>query len=259
MSTKLFNLFKKNKKNKKIDNQINKDTMSSDKIASYYDTDKQKYVITTIPEYMNIINNKNSIKKPSKLENIAGVFLDNSNIDNSDIDNSDIDNSSIYKNKDETQVSVNLLEHIIKENTDINTDTSYDSFFDVDLYSEFSDEDDNTNSSVYSDNSEDSVTSINDLDTSFREDTKSILGKQKKHLSNEQLLKIGDMSLEQYDPYLMDSDVESEVEEKLLDSDNDNPSVASEKSNIFSSRYRNKKKKNKCIEPSELMYIPSEN
>ena len=240
MSTKLLNLFKKNNKNKKIDNELTKDSILSDKIASYYDTDKQKYVITKIPEYMNIINNKNSIKKPSKLENIAGGFLDNS----------DIDNSSIYKNKDETQVSVNLLENIIKENTDkdIDTDTSYDSFFDVDLYSEFSHEDDNTNSSVYSDNSEDSIKSINDLDTSFREDTKSILGKQKKRLYNQQLFKIGDMSLEQ-----------SEVEEKLLDSHNDNDSVKSERSNIFSSRYRNKKNKDKCIEPSELMYIPSEN
>jgi hypothetical protein len=51
MSSKLLKIFKKDKKNKKIDNEIKQD---SEKLASYYDTDKKKYVITKIPKYMKI-------------------------------------------------------------------------------------------------------------------------------------------------------------------------------------------------------------
>lgn len=246
MSSKLLKILKKDKKNKKINNEIKQD---SEKLASYYDTDKKKYVITNIPKYMNIINNINSIKKPSKLENIAGVFLDNT-------DKTEKDSFNKYKNDDGTQVSVNLLENIIKENTDINTDTdtSYDSFFDTDLYSNFSDEEENINSSVSSNisenNFENNSSSIYDLDTSFRQDTKLI--------SNQQFYDTD------YDKNSIDSDVESKIKEDLNKDDiviSDNGSFVSERSNIFSSRYRNrpKNKNNNYLEPSELMYIPSEN
>lgn len=253
MSSKLLKIFKKDKKNKKINNEIKQD---SEKLASYYDTDKKKYVITKIPKYMNIINNKNSIKQPSKLENIAGVFLDIN-------DKTEKDSFNKYKSDDGTQVSVNLLENIIKENTDINTDTdtSYDSFFDTDLYSNFSDEEEDINSSVSSNISENNSSSIYDLDTSFRQDTKLISNKQKNGISNQQFYDQNDNQNDDvnYDPNSIDSDVESKIEEDV--NKDDRGSVVSERSNIFSSRYRNrpKNKNNNYLEPSELMYIPSEN
>lgn len=225
MSSKRFNIFKKNKK---IDNELIQDF---DKLASYYDTDKQKYVIAKIPKYMNIINNKNSNKKP----NIAGVFLDNT-------ESNTEAKLSYHGNTDGTKVSINLLANIIKENTDKednDTDTSYDSFFDVDLYSDFSDEEDNTNSL---NNSEDidSMTSINDLDPLFREDKNLVFDQQKEVMFNQRINTDDKNSIPLLDT--VDSDVESE------------------RSNIFSSRYRNKQKnKDKYLEPSELMYIPSEN
>jgi hypothetical protein len=229
MSNKRFNIFKKEKKNKKIDNEIIQD---SDKLASYYNTDKQKYVIAKIPKYMNIINNKNSNKKP----NIAGVFLDNTEA-NTEAKLSYHGNT--YKNHDGTQVSINLLANIIKENTDKednDTDTSYDSFFDVDLYSDFSDEEDNTNSLTNSEDT-DSVTSFDDLDPSFREDKNLVFDQQKEVMFNQRI------NTDDKNSIPLDSDVESE------------------RSNIFSSRYRNKQKNknNNHLEPSELMYIPSEN
>jgi hypothetical protein len=232
MSNKRFNIFKKEKKNKKIDNEIIQD---SDKLASYYNTDKQKYVIAKIPKYMNIINNKNYIKKP----NIAGVFLDNTE---ANTEKKLSYNGSTYKNHDGMQVSINLLANIIKEKTDKednDTDTSYDSFFDVDLYSDFSDEEDNTNSLNNSQDT-DSMTSINDLDPSFREDQNLVFDQQKEVMFNQRINTDDKNSIPLLD--IVDSDLESE------------------RSNIFSSRYRNKQKnKDKYLEPSELMYIPSEN
>lgn len=220
---KLFNIFNKNKNTQKtpINNNLTKS-------VSYYNTDREEYVNTRIPIHMNIIHNKNVIKPPSNLENIAGPFLyHNNNL-------SENTNIATFNNNDSDNISVNLLRNIIDmpvyDSSSIKSNnTSYDSFFDKSYNSEINSDDSEYN---YSENSNNENTSI-------------FSG----YSDNSEIKSESDINTF-LDFYESNTDHVPTLFNKVI-SDND-----SIKSNIFSSRYRNKINQN---EPSELLYIPSEN
>jgi hypothetical protein len=135
-------------------------------------------------------------------------------------ENTNNENCNFTQNENDT-VSINLLQKIINKSTSNLSDTSYDSFFDnSDDYSDIYDSDYKSN--VY-------------------------------YKSNSDYNSDNDSSEDILNTYLDIYDKLTKQSEKQIDNESDKDSVVS---NIFSSKYRNKKYN---VEPSELIYIPSEN
>lgn len=274
MKSKIFNIFRKDKNIDKEIQSVDKEIKNADKEILYYDVDKQKYVTAKVPKHMRVIH------KPSKLENIAGVFIDN--------------NPNIYIPNKRTH-SVDLLQDLI-DNYSINTsdDSSENSFFISDLYSQIS-----PNSELTPEIN--SGKSVKELDSSFEKeiDTEAILDIYKpSYFNTDSLYKSLDTNLNnkndnlyeyenktnsgvsqinsgvsEYSGYISDSDVISDSpkinwqefkplynfdDNNIYEySDNDTYEYSddeTEKDTLSDTHY----KSNKIKEPSELMYIPTE-
>lgn len=182
-------------------------------------TKNASYYNTDREEYVNT-----QIPVHMNIINTRNILKQPSNLENVAsmflYENTTHENENCTKNDNDT-ISINLLQNIINKPESNLSDTSYDSFFD---HSDHSD--------IYDYESKTDIDSDSDYksDSDYNSDT------------SEDIL---NTYLDLFDKLTKQSD-------SNMYSESDNESI---RSNIFSSKYRNKKNK---IEPSELIYIPSE-